>query len=63
VEAVNHLKVRSCLIDGEAVCCDEKGLAVFRVFASPAGRSRTISMSVYRQRRHVHDRHTWVCAA
>jgi ATP-dependent DNA ligase len=31
VEAVNHLKVRSCLIDGEAVCCDEKGLAVFHV--------------------------------
>jgi bifunctional non-homologous end joining protein LigD len=30
VEAVNHLKVRSCLIDGEAVCCDEKGLAVFQ---------------------------------
>jgi bifunctional non-homologous end joining protein LigD len=31
VEAVNQLKVRSCLIDGEAVCCDEKGLAVFHV--------------------------------
>jgi bifunctional non-homologous end joining protein LigD len=29
VEAMNHLKVRSCLIDGEAVCCDERGLAVF----------------------------------
>ena len=26
IEAVNHLKVRSCLIDGEAVCCDEPGL-------------------------------------
>ena len=25
VEAVNHLKVRSCLIDGEAVCCNERG--------------------------------------
>jgi bifunctional non-homologous end joining protein LigD len=23
VEAMNHLKVRSCLIDGEAVCFDE----------------------------------------
>jgi bifunctional non-homologous end joining protein LigD len=22
-EAVDHLKVRSCLIDGEVVCCDE----------------------------------------
>jgi bifunctional non-homologous end joining protein LigD len=31
VEAVNHLKVRSCLIDGEAVCCDERGLAIFHV--------------------------------
>ena len=28
-EAVNRLKVRSCLIDGEAVACDENGLAVF----------------------------------
>ena len=28
VEAVNHLKVRSCLIDGEVVCCDEKGVDV-----------------------------------
>jgi hypothetical protein len=29
VEAVNHLKIRSCLIDGEAVCCDGDGLASF----------------------------------
>ena len=26
---MNHLKVRSCLIDGEVVCCDEHGLAIF----------------------------------
>jgi bifunctional non-homologous end joining protein LigD len=31
VEAVNHLKVRSVLIDGEVVCCDERGLARFDV--------------------------------
>ena len=31
VDAVNHLKVRSCLIDGEVVCCDERGLARFDV--------------------------------
>src|ERR1700754_2136138 len=30
VEAVNHLEVRSCLIDGEVVCCDERGLATFQ---------------------------------
>jgi bifunctional non-homologous end joining protein LigD len=29
VQAVKALKVRSCLIDGEAVACDENGLAVF----------------------------------
>jgi len=29
VEAVNALKARSCLIDGEAVVCDHNGLAVF----------------------------------
>src|SRR6476659_934449 len=31
IEAVNLLKVRSCLIDGEVVCCDERGLARFDV--------------------------------
>jgi bifunctional non-homologous end joining protein LigD len=31
VEAVNHLKVRSCLIDGEVACCDERGLTRFDV--------------------------------
>ena len=31
MEAVNHLKVRSCLIDGEVVCCDERGLATFQM--------------------------------
>jgi bifunctional non-homologous end joining protein LigD len=30
LEAVNHLKVRSCLIDGEVVCCNDRGLAVFQ---------------------------------
>jgi bifunctional non-homologous end joining protein LigD len=31
IEAVNHLKARSCLIDGEVVCCDERGLSRFDV--------------------------------
>ena len=31
IEAVNHLKVRCCLIDGEVVCCYERGLARFDV--------------------------------
>src|SRR3954447_17697992 len=30
-EAVKRLKVRSCLIDGEVVCCDEKGVAAFQL--------------------------------
>jgi bifunctional non-homologous end joining protein LigD len=29
VKAVNQLRVRSCLIDGEAVCCNEHGLPSF----------------------------------
>jgi hypothetical protein len=29
IEAMNHLKVRSCLIDGEVCCCAERGLARF----------------------------------
>jgi bifunctional non-homologous end joining protein LigD len=28
---VNHLKVRSCLSDGEVVCRDEQGLATFQL--------------------------------
>jgi hypothetical protein len=31
VEAVNHLRVRSCLIDGEVVCCDMRGVAAFHM--------------------------------
>ena len=31
VEAVNHLKVRSCLIDGEVVCCDAQGVTSFQL--------------------------------
>jgi bifunctional non-homologous end joining protein LigD len=31
VQAVNNLKVRSCLIDGDVVCCDERGLAIFQL--------------------------------
>jgi hypothetical protein len=39
VEAVNRLKVRSCLIDGEAVACDKNGLA------NGCGANRRASMS------------------
>jgi hypothetical protein len=31
VAAVNHLQVRSCLIDGEVACCYERGLATFHL--------------------------------
>jgi len=31
VQAVSKLKVRSCLIDGEAVCCDELGMPAFEL--------------------------------
>jgi bifunctional non-homologous end joining protein LigD len=40
VEAVNHLKVRSCLIDGEVVCCDERGLAPRARASSSTARRR-----------------------
>jgi bifunctional non-homologous end joining protein LigD len=36
VEAVNHLKVRSCLIDGEVVCCDERRAGQVRCPPSPS---------------------------
>jgi bifunctional non-homologous end joining protein LigD len=39
VEAVNRLRARSCLIDGEAVVCDDNGVAVFvRLRRKPSGR-------------------------
>ena len=39
VEAVQALKVRSCLIDGEAIACDGNGVAVFeRLRRKRAGR-------------------------
>jgi ATP-dependent DNA ligase len=39
VEAADRLKVRSCLIDGEAVACDKNGLAVFeRLRRKPTGK-------------------------
>ena len=37
VEAVNHLKVRSCLIDGEVVCCDAQGVTAFHLLRSGEG--------------------------
>jgi hypothetical protein len=40
VEAVNALKVRSCLIDGEAVVCDDNGLAVFERLRHKRGGGR-----------------------
>ena len=36
IEAVNHLKVRSCLIDGEVVCCDEQGMPSFQLLRHQA---------------------------
>jgi hypothetical protein len=52
VEAVNRLKVRSCLIDGEAVVCDDNGLAVFerlrKVRRSPQVARRPVVASTSR---------------
>jgi bifunctional non-homologous end joining protein LigD len=39
-EAANLLRARSCLIDGEAVACDDHGLAVFeRLRRTPDARA------------------------
>ena len=42
VEAVNHLKVRSCLIDGEVVCSDEKGVAAFHILRRRRNEERAL---------------------
>src|SRR4051812_27635471 len=44
IEAVNDLKVRSCLIDGEVCCCDERGLARFDVLR---GRRNEVDAFLY----------------
>jgi ATP-dependent DNA ligase len=44
VEAVNHFKVRSCLIDGEVVCCDEPGLGHLPVVPTQAERAAGIPL-------------------
>src|SRR4029077_4366363 len=41
LEAVNHLKVRSCLIDGEVVCCNDRGLAVFQALRRRENEARS----------------------
>src|SRR5262249_53513815 len=45
VEPVAALRVRSCLIDGEAVACDDNGVAVFaklRQLRNELGRVKTL---------------------
>jgi bifunctional non-homologous end joining protein LigD len=42
VEAVNDLKVRCCLIDGELMCCDERGLATFQLLRHRTSRRREL---------------------
>jgi bifunctional non-homologous end joining protein LigD len=44
VATVDHLKVRSCLIDGEVVCCDEQGLATFQLLRHRRNQPRRSSM-------------------
>ena len=46
VEAVNHLRVRSCLIDGEVVCCDMRGVAAFHVLRRRRNKSQAFLLRV-----------------
>jgi len=43
--AVGKLPVRSCLIDGEAIVCDESGLAVFDLIRRRAARSLVLEVA------------------
>src|SRR5215469_11865833 len=40
--AVGKLPVRSCLIDGEAIVCDESGLAVFDLIRGHGGKASAV---------------------
>jgi ATP-dependent DNA ligase len=41
IDAVNRLKVRFCLIDGEAVACDDNGVASFDLIRHQRANERT----------------------
>jgi ATP-dependent DNA ligase len=41
-EAIEALPVRSCLIDGEAIVCDDNGLAVFQLIRGHGTNARAI---------------------
>jgi bifunctional non-homologous end joining protein LigD len=40
--AVGKLPVRSCLIDGEVIVCDQNGLAVFDLIRGHAGKGSAV---------------------
>ena len=44
--AVAELPVKSCLIDGEAIVCDENGLAVFDLIRRHDAGERAVARSV-----------------
>ena len=44
--AISKLPVRSCLIDGEAIVCDESGLAVFDLIRRPRSPVPCIARSI-----------------
>jgi bifunctional non-homologous end joining protein LigD len=54
VEAVNHLTMRSCLIDGEVVCWDERGVSAFHVLRRRANEECTFlfAFDLLEPRRH-----------
>jgi bifunctional non-homologous end joining protein LigD len=56
IEALTGLRSRSCIIDGEAVVCDENGLASFeRIRYRQLARRMVISDSTSALRRGHHD--------
>jgi bifunctional non-homologous end joining protein LigD len=46
VEAVSKLKVRSCVIDGEAIVVDRRGLSAFDLLCSAPGGMTTCRIYV-----------------
>ena len=46
VEAVNHLKVRSYLLEGEVVRCDEKGVTSFQLLRHRRNESRAFLFAI-----------------
>jgi bifunctional non-homologous end joining protein LigD len=57
--AIEALPIRSCVIDGEAIVCDDNGLAVFDLIRSHGSNAPLGWPTANATRGHCHERALW----